>query len=74
MHEGGYAFDRKGGFPTEPHRNRHFARVILSPEDQISLAPAQPLKLFRDNSLPFGFGCFASQFSSMDRPAGDPGI
>ena len=65
MHAGGYAFDRKACFPTKPHRNRHFTRVILWPDDPITFAPAQPLQLLGDHSLPFGFGCFASQFPGM---------
>jgi len=68
MHATGYGSYREGRFPTQPHRDRHLARVILPPGRQVTLPPAQALQLFGDNSLAFGFGRFAPQFPGMVLP------
>jgi len=35
MHATGYGSYRKGRFPTQPHGDRHLARVILPPGHQV---------------------------------------
>src|SRR5947209_10622667 len=65
MHARSYVFYRKGCFPTQPHRDSHFVRVILSPEHQLTLAPAQAQQFLSNNSSAFGFGSFAAQFPGM---------
>src|SRR5947199_9696410 len=65
MHARSYVFYRKGCFPTQPHRDSHFVRVILSSEYQLILAPAQAEQFLRNNSAAFGFSSFAAQFPGM---------
>ena len=65
MHARSYVFYRKGCFPTQPHRDSHFVRVILSPEHQFTLAPTQALQFLSHNSAAFGLGNFGAQFPGM---------
>src|SRR5437667_2865413 len=65
MHARSDVFYRKGCFPTQPHRDSHFVRVILWPEHQLTLAPAQAEQFLSNNSSAFGFSGFATQFPGM---------